>query len=136
MSADSAFFDTNVVLCLLSADMKKADRAEQLIAEGGKVSIQVLDEFAAVARGKLAMPWRDVLEVLSSVRSLCAVIPVTLETHERGIELARRMKLQVYDGMIVAAALLSGCRTLYTEDLQHGRIVDDRLTIKNPFIAA
>src|SRR5207247_7211694 len=55
MNADSAFFDTNVVLYLFSADATKADRAEELIASGGTISVQVLIELAAVARRKLSM---------------------------------------------------------------------------------
>ena len=58
MSAADAFFDTNVVLYLFSADAAKADRAEALLAAGGLISVQVLNEFAAVARHKLGMTWR------------------------------------------------------------------------------
>ena len=131
--AADAFFDTNVVLYLLSGDTPKADRAEELLAGGGRISVQVLNELAAVARRKLDMPWREVVEFTSLVRSLCPVVPITVETHERGLEIAQRLKLAVYDSMIVASALLEGCATLYSEDLQDGRIVDGRLTIRNPF---
>lgn len=136
MSAADAFFDTNVVLYLLSADSAKADRAEEIMAAGGRISVQVLNELAAVARRKLGMSWREVLEVTTLVRSLCQVAPVTVETHERGLQLAQRLKFAVYDSMIVASALLAGCATLYSEDLQHGQVIDGRLTIRNPFAPA
>ena len=55
MSAADVFFDTNVLLYLLSDDATKADRAESLLASGGTISVQVLNEFASVAAGKLAM---------------------------------------------------------------------------------
>jgi predicted nucleic acid-binding protein len=133
MTAADAFFDTNVVLYLLAADAVKADRAEELIARGGRISVQVLNEVVAVARRKLGMTWREVREVTTQVRAVCPVAPLTVETHERGVQLAERLGLSIYDGTIVASALLSGCATLYTEDLQDGQVIDGRLTIRNPF---
>ena len=56
------FFDTNVVLYLLSADTAKADRAEELLARGGTISVQVLNEFVAVASRKLRMSWIEMRE--------------------------------------------------------------------------
>lgn len=132
MSAADAFFDTNVLLYMLSADAVKADRAEALIAGGGVVSVQVLNEFASVASRKLGMAFGDIREILATVRAVCAVRPVDIETYELGLELAERLRFSVYDGLIVAAALRAGCATLYTEDLHHGQTID-QLKIRNPF---
>lgn len=134
MSAADVFHDTNVILYLLSADAAKADRAEELLAGGGRVSVQVLNEFAAVASRKLGLDWSEIGEILTEVRHACAVEPLTIETHERGLAIASRYGLQVYDAMIVASALLGGCRRLYSEDLQDGQVFDRRLTVSNPFI--
>ena len=127
------FFDTNVVLYLLSADPAKAERAEELVAEGGLISVQVLNEVTAVTRRKLGMSWREVRDVLAQLRAACAVAPLTVETHERGLLVAERFRLSVYDGMIVAAALLAGCSILYTEARQDGQVIDGQLTLRNPF---
>jgi len=43
------------------------------------------------------------------------------------------MRLAIGDSLIVAAALDAGCTLLYSEDMQHGHKIDDRLTIINPF---
>ena len=131
----NTFFDTNVVLYLFSADAAKADRAEELIARGGQISVQVLNELAAVARRKLAMSWREVGDILTHVRAICRVAPLTVETHERGLKVAQRFGLSVYDGMIVASALIAGCAILYSEDMQHSQVIDGQLTILNPFVA-
>lgn len=133
MSDAEPFFDTNVVLYLLSADTAKANRSETLLAEGGVVSVQVLNEIASVARRKLAMAWSDVNDVLAQVRAVCRVEALTVETHERGLGLAERHNLSIYDAMILASALGAGCSVIYTEDLQNGQEVDDKLTILNPF---
>lgn len=134
MSDARPFFDTNVPLYLLSAEIEKAERAEKLLAVGGVVSVQVLNEIVAVATRKLAMPWSEVHEVLAAVRAACAVEALSIDTHERGLALAEHHGFAVYDSLIVAAALLAGCDVLYSEDMQDGRVVD-RLTIRNPFRA-
>lgn len=126
------FFDTNILLYLLSAEPTKADRAEQLLASGGSVSVQVLNEFASVAGRKLAMRVADIKVILSTIRSVCAVTPLDIETHELGLDLAERYRYSIYDCLILAAALRAGCSTLYSEDFQHAQRID-RLAIVNPF---
>lgn len=133
MSGGEDFFDTNVVLYLLSADAQKADRAEELIALGGTISVQVLNEFVAVASRKLQMPWREIREVLSHIRAVSAIEPITIETHDRALQIAERYGLSIYDALIVSAALLAGCTTLHSEDLQDGQVMERQLTIRNPF---
>lgn len=130
------FLDTNVLLYLLSADPAKADRAEAVVAEGGAISVQVLNEFAATAIRKLRMSWLEVAQVLDSVRAICAVEPLTVETHDRGRALAERYGFSVYDAMIVSSALLAGCSMLYSEDMEDGLRVEGKLTIRNPFSAS
>ena len=133
MSGADAFFDTNVVLYLVSEDAAKADRAEELLAAGGVISVQVLNEFAAVASRKLRMSWSEIRDALSSVRAVCAVHPISAETHERALQIAERYGLSIYDALIVAAALLADCRTLYTEDMQDGQLIERQLKVRNPF---
>jgi len=133
MNGGDHFFDTNVVLYLLSADTAKADRAEDLIACGGAISVQVLNEFVAVASRKLRMPLAEVREVLSQIRAVCKVEPITTETHERALNVAERYGLSIDDALIVAAALLAGCTTLFSEDMQDGQVIDQHLTIRNRF---
>ena len=133
MSGAETFFDTNVVLYLLSADTAKADRAEELLAIGGIISVQVLNEFSAVASRKLRMSWSEIREVLAQVRAVCNVEPMSIDTHDRAVQLAERYGLSIYDALIVATALLAGCSTLYSEDMQDGQVIERQLTIRNPF---
>jgi len=86
----ASFFDTNILVYLASGDVAKADRAEASIAAGGAISVQVLNELANVARRKMQMSWAETHAFLSMLRGLLTVHPVTLETHETGLELAER----------------------------------------------
>lgn len=136
MTAETDFFDTNVVLYLLSEDDNKANQAEALLAAGGTISVQVLNEFVSVARRKLGCDWAEVRDILETLRALCSVQPLTVEVHALGLRLAERYGLPVYDAMIAASALDSGCTTLWSEDFQDGQILDGRLRIRNPFLTS
>jgi len=127
------FFDTNILLYIASGDPVKADRAEKLIGDGGTISVQVLNEIANVARRRMSMSWTETHAFLSMVRGLLPVQSLTIEIHETGLALAERYGLSTYDAMIAAAALQADCDTLWSEDMQDGMVLDDRLRIVNPF---
>jgi predicted nucleic acid-binding protein len=135
MSEADSFFDTNVLLYLLSKDATKADRSEALLASGGVVSVQVLNEFASVASRKLAMTIAEIREILSIIRAACAVMPLDIETHDLGLDIAERHRFSIYDALIVAAAVRAGCAILYTEDLQQEQVIE-KLQIRNPFVGS
>lgn len=134
MSAADPFFDTSVLLYLLSKDAGKADRVEQLLAEHGTISVQVLNEFAAVALRKLKMPLGDVREILGTIRAVCNVEPLTVTTHDRGLAVNERYRFSLYDSVLVAAALIADTNVLYSEDLRHGQVIDGQLRVINPFL--
>lgn len=127
------FIDTNILVYAVSGNAAKADRAEQLIASGGVISVQVLNEFASVATKKLRARVANVRSVLERFRTLCSVVPLDIETHEDGLDLAERYRLAIYDSMIIAAALRAGCTVLHSEDLADGQVIEG-LTIRNPFV--
>jgi predicted nucleic acid-binding protein len=133
MSGADPFFDTSVLLYLLTDDTAKADRIESLLSARGVVSVQVLNELALVALRKLKMPLNEVREILETIRAVCAVEPLTIETHDRGLAVCERYRFSLYDSMLVAAALISGAKTVYSEDLQHGQVIDNQLRVTNPF---
>jgi predicted nucleic acid-binding protein len=133
MSGADSFFDTSVLLYLLSGDTVRADRIETLLAARGVISVQVLNEFAVVALRKLKIPLNEVREILDTIRAVCAVEPITVETHDRGLAVFERYKFSFYDSILVATALISGAKILYSEDLQHGQVIDNQLRVTNPF---
>jgi predicted nucleic acid-binding protein len=134
---DKAFFDTNVLVYVVAHSDERTAVAEPLVARGGVVSVQVLNELASVASRKLGMAWGEIGEALTAIRVLCpSPVPLTVETHEAGLRIAAQYRFHIYDALITAAALEAECTTLYSEDLQDGQIIDGRLTIRNPFATA
>jgi predicted nucleic acid-binding protein len=128
-----SFFDTDILVYLASGDTGKADRAEEVLASGGTISIQVLNELTNVARRKMRLSWDDTRRLLATVRGVVSVVPLGIETHETGLDLAERYGLSTYDAMIAASAALHDCDTLWSEDMQHGLLIDGRVRIANPF---
>ncbi|SJZ58104.1 Predicted nucleic acid-binding protein, contains PIN domain [Enhydrobacter aerosaccus] len=131
MPAD--FFDSNVLLYLASSDTRKADRAEALLAQGGAISVQVLNEITNMARRKMRLSWEETHAFLSLLRGALTIHPVTIETHATGLALAERYTLSTFDAMIAASAIQAGCETLWSEDMQDGMVLDERIRVSNPF---
>lgn len=129
------FFDTNVLVYVIGERDRRTETAEALLAAGGMISVQVLNELANVARRKLAMSWEEIDEALAAVRTLCpSPLPLTADLHDSGRRIAAKYRYSIYDGLIAAAALEAECDTLYSEDMQDGQVLEESVTIRNPFV--
>jgi predicted nucleic acid-binding protein len=128
------FLDTNVLIYAVAKNDPRASKAEALLASGGIVSIQSLNEFTSVARRKLVTSWKEVREFLNLICILCPnPVPTSLDVHRGALAIAEKYGYSIYDALIASAALEAGCKTLYSEDLQDGQIINRQLTIRNPF---
>jgi predicted nucleic acid-binding protein len=128
----TAFLDTNILVYAFSQD-RRAERARALMPSG-VVGIQSLNEFANVALRKLGMDWRELRAALDMIEELCVLDGVIdRKLHRHGLEIAERYRLSVYDAMIVAAALRAGCDILWSEDMQDKLVIENALTVRNPF---
>jgi predicted nucleic acid-binding protein len=129
----SAFFDTNILVYAQQTG-GKADRARALFSGGGKLSVQVLNEFAAVSRRKQRRDWRAIDEAIEDVLTVVdPPLALTHDLHTAARMLAEDHVISFYDALIVASAIEAGCDTLFTEDMQHGRRIGG-LAIVNPFL--
>jgi predicted nucleic acid-binding protein len=130
---DRAFFDTSVLIYALAQGDPRSAKAEVLLSAGGVLSVQVLNEFVAVARRKMAMPWPDIKAALKAIRLFCpSPLPITVETHEAALEIAERYKYGFYDALVLASAIDGGCSVIYSEDFHDGQRIHG-LAISNPF---
>jgi predicted nucleic acid-binding protein len=132
--SDKAFFDTNILVYVVGQKDQRTDTAEALLAGGGTISVQVLNELANVSRKKLRMSWEEIDEALAAIRVLCpSPLSLTVDTHDAGRRIAAKYGYSMFDGLIAASALEAECDTLYSEDLQDGQVIEGRVTIRNPF---
>jgi predicted nucleic acid-binding protein len=128
----SVFLDTNILVYAQQTGAKAAI-SQGLIAKGGAISVQVLNELANVLRKKQGRSWGDIALVLDDIdHALDPALPLTPATNRAALGLARDHTLAFYDALIIASALEAGCDTLFSEDMQDGRTIGG-LTIVNPF---
>lgn len=126
------FIDSNIILYLFSSDAAKADKAEALLADGGVISVQVLNEVVSVCRRKLKLNWIEIDGLLLALKANLQIVPLTVATHDLAIKLCKQYQLSFYDAHICAAALIAQSKKLISEDMQDGLNVDE-LLIQNPF---
>lgn len=134
-----SFIDTNVLVYWLD-DSARADTVEQLLAGECVISVQVLNELANVLRRKRSMPLADIRLVCNTLIATCEVYDLSLRTHQTALALMERYALSFYDANTMAAAGLSACAVLYSEDMQDGLNIQlpesasgATLSIRNPF---
>ena len=127
------FFDSNILLYLAGSDPVKARSSEQLLRAGGWISVQVLNEIANVSRNKMRNDWPRTHALLEPIKQLTDLLDMTCALHECGLAMAERYRLSIWDGQIVAAALIADCDVLYSEDMHDGLVIDGKLRIENPF---
>jgi predicted nucleic acid-binding protein len=128
------FLDTNILVYAHREGDYRTAIARKVLFEGGVVSVQVLNEFASVARAKLGFGWPQLQEAIENIVILCpAPRPLSIETHRRALDISKRYGFSIWDSLIAAAAVAAKCSELLTEDLQHGQTIDS-LRIVNPFL--
>jgi predicted nucleic acid-binding protein len=133
VSGGKPFLDTNILVYAFVKNDPRCHKALVLLAGGGVISVQVLNEFVAVSRRKLRFDWTEVTNATALISTLVdPPMPMTMDLHEDAVAIAHKHMLSFYDGLIIAAAARAGCPILYSEDMQDGRSIAG-LTIRNPF---
>ena len=134
MATRSIAVDTNVLIYLHdNSDQRKKAIAENILVDDAKISTQVISEYINVTRRLLDLPKADILIQCAQLLANCEIIPVSQNTLLFAGSLTNKYNLQIFDSIIVAAALQFNCSVLYSEDMQHGLKIDT-MTIINPFL--
>lgn len=134
------FWDSNLWIYLNttsedSFDVEKKNKLEALLLEASDivVSVQVLNEVANVLLKKFQQTEAEVKSRLEQIIFQSEVVPLQELITFQALDLKSHYKLSWFDSLIAAAALNSGCDFLYSEDLQDGLLIAERLRVVNPF---
>jgi predicted nucleic acid-binding protein len=136
-TADNAFLDSNMLIyCYASTEPDKRQRAFLVIDSTPRlfVSTQVLQEFCNVVYKKFAPRAADLETALSEIESMVSIHDNNIGTVRKANAIKNKYGYSFYDSLTISAALECGCSTLYSEDMQHGQVIDDKLKIVNPFL--
>ncbi len=129
------FLDSNIILYLNENDgTYKKDIVTNILLPKPFVSSQVIFECLNVCLKKFKYPKEKAIMFVLYLFETCTVVSEEKETCILALDLFSKYHFQPYDSKIVASALNSGCRTLYSEDMQNGLVVNNKLTITNPFL--
>lgn len=135
---DKVFLDTNILIYSYSKDeIKKQTIANQVLedySENIVISKQVINELINVLFKKFKLSSNDIENVILELDTFIPIVDFDIKTQIKALRLKEKYKFQFYDALIVATALESGCSVLFSEDMQHHQVINDVLTIVNPFI--
>jgi predicted nucleic acid-binding protein len=127
------FADTNIVVYAYGVDPAKVAAAKTILNNAPVISTQVINEFHNVARRKLGLDMATRHRIATDLLKSCRVVAIDQAIVAAAMQVEVRYQVSYWDALIIAAALATGCDTLYSEDLQNGQIFEERLTVKNPF---
>ena len=135
--SDNVFLDSNVLVYSYSnSEILKREIARQLIADNNSlISTQVLQELCNIVTRKFKFSYE---QAAIAIKESCQNNSLHINTEDtvlQACQVAGRYGFSFFDSLIVAAALESGCTVLYSEDMQDGQIIEEKLTVKNPFKA-
>ncbi|MBD3843663.1 MAG: PIN domain-containing protein [Campylobacterales bacterium] len=130
------FIDTNIILYSYSeTELEKSDIANRLIFETKNIiSNQVTNETINILYKKYNLNSQQIEDVILELDDNFEICNFTIKTQVKALRIKEKYKYQYYDSLIIATALESGCSILYSEDMQHNQIIENKLTIINPFI--
>jgi len=131
---DKIFIDSNVVIYAITQASSKAHLAAPLFVGLPSISTQVLSETANVASKRLGLTVSEIRKLVSWLEATCTVEIITPTTVYKALDVRERYGFSWYDSLIIAAALAAGCHKLYSEDMQHGQLIDGHLNVINPFV--
>jgi len=134
--SDSVFFDTNILIYLYSGDEPEKQRRSQALVDShdGIISMQVLNEFSNTLRKKFKFEYDAIDSAVKELSAGFTVVTQNLQTIFSAFSIGKRYGYSYYDSLIIATARENGCKVLYSEDMQHGQVIDDMLTLNNPFL--
>jgi|LakMenEpi03Aug12_release.lakeMendotaPanAssembly.Ray.scaffolds.fasta_scaffold16021_2 predicted nucleic acid-binding protein len=133
---DKLFLDSNIlVYCYSTSDMHKRGIARSLASmDNVHISTQVLNETTNVLAKKYSIPWSDLAKLIDDFENNFTVRLVSISEIRKACGIAERYGFSFFDSLMIASALECNCDVLYSEDMQNGQIIEDKLKIVNPFL--
>lgn len=134
--SDKTFLDTNVLIYAYFYDTPEKTVAANRVIQGTQVylSTQVLLEFSNITRKKYGKSWQEVSNAIEELTANFNIHVNAQNTILLATQIAERYGFSIFDSLIVAAALEADCIILYSEDLQHQQMIEEKLQVLNPFL--
>lgn len=129
------FFDSNVLIYSLSDEYPKNQIAQQLLNQTQvAISTQVINEFCNVMIKKKYVDFDKLTYIISAFCNEYEIVLVDAYLIIEALNIKNRYHYSYWDSLIIAGSLKAKATILYSEDMQHGQVIDNQLTIINPFL--
>ncbi|HAH24674.1 MAG TPA: DNA-binding protein [Prolixibacteraceae bacterium] len=133
--SDKVTLDSNILIyAFADHDDFRKSIAKEIISKCNIISLQAVNETACVLLRKFNFPKEQLEQVIQFLKEQFIISSLTVNTLDQTITLSKKYNFSFWDGMMIAAALENHCSIIYTEDLNHNQLIEDRLRIINPFI--
>ncbi len=138
---DNLFFDTNILVYMFDKSEKEKNKISKKLIKGLRnkanlfISAQVLNEFVTIVTKKIENPitFDKLKKILDIIQKVFWISPLSWDDTFMAVEIKLRYQYAFWDSLIISSAMANTCKKLYTEDLQDGQIIDEKLTIINPY---
>lgn len=132
---DKTFIDTNILIYFISNEKKKKLRAKEIIFSTQEVyiSAQVISEFISVCLSKKLLSIAEITPLIDNFLSALRFSSIEESTIKKALQIKQDYNFSYWDSLVIASAIENNCSILYTEDMQDGQIINDSVTIINPF---
>jgi predicted nucleic acid-binding protein len=132
---DKAFLDTNIIIYGYSCTepIKKERVLNIFNSVNCIISTQVIQEFSNILHKKFSLDWNRILKAIAEISGSSFVVLNNMNTITHACKIADKYQYSFYDSLIISAALEVNCKILYSEDLQHGQLIENKIQIINPF---
>ena len=134
---DKIFLDTNIIIyCYSNSEIEKQTICRKLFENHSELNIskQVINEMTNILFKKFKLSSFDIKNTIEQISNIVFTCDFNFDTQIKAIELKDKYNLQYYDALIIATALENHCNIIFSEDMQHNQIIENQLTIINPFI--
>ena len=132
--SDKIFVDSNIFVYILSDDQRFREKALNILDSNPVISVQVVNENVMACVKKLKMSRADAFEHGRRLMSNCAVTSLNESAVHHAFSISTKYNYSFWDSLILASALENNCTIIYSEDMQHQQIIENSLTIINPFL--
>jgi len=134
MGVNTYFIDSNILIYAMgNNDQKKQRTLELLFNQEPIISTQVINECSNVLRKKFKLEYRKISEIIDNYLCIVKLVPVHIQTIKLAWIIGEKYGYSYYDCLIIASALENNCNPLYSEDLQHNQMIENKLRVLNPF---
>jgi predicted nucleic acid-binding protein len=134
MTDPRVFIDSNITVYLVDNRSKeKTKKAQDFLSPDFFISTQVIAENVNVCLKKLHLNKETTFDFARRILNRFRILQITEATLLKSFEISIKYQLSSWDSIIIATAILNNCSIIYSEDMQDGLIVENSVTIINPF---